>query len=191
VPGPINEPGEPDVAGSGPEIGSAAMVERATTPEQNAEFQMSATALATSVIDLYNQGIGNRNFVYNNEESGRQIINVINDANDKSGYYVLTAELPAGSMNPADAFSVTVHMVQGETDDSQTVDANGDGYVDNRTSLYSMYLDNNSGTGWELGYEVDASIDVDAAVGPQSKQPQVDFARQVMLRAADGAPVDV
>lgn len=189
VPGPVNEPGEPDAPGAGPEVGSAYMVERATTPEQNAELQMSATALATSVIDLYNQGIGSRNFVHNDDESGRQFVNVINDAKDKSGYYVLAAELPTGSMNPAEVSSVRVYMVQGETDDSKVVDADNDGLFDNRKPLYSMTLDNNSGTGWELGYEVDASIDVDAAVGPQSKRPQVDFAQQVISRAAEGAPV--
>jgi len=192
VPGPINEPGtnNPGVASPRSEIGSAASVEKATTPEQNAEYQMAATALATSVIDLYNQGIGTENAMHEGEETyGSRIINVKNVANDNSGFYVLTTQLPAGSMNPAEVVSVSVAMYSGEANDNQAVDTNGDGGYDNRTLLYSMNMDNNSGTGWELSSEVDTSIDVNAIVGPESKQPQVDFAQQVISRAADGAPV--
>lgn len=190
VPGSINEPGEPDNPSIAPEIGSAAMVERATTPEQNAEFQMSATALATSVMDLYDQGIGTGNAMYEGEEAhGSRIIKVENVANDNSGSYILTAQLPDGSMNPDEVKSVTIAMYRGGVEDGHIINAAGFKGSDSVETLYSMYLDNSSGTGWELGSEVAPSIDVLGSVEPGSQQPQVDFARQVILRAADGAPV--
>ncbi|MCA9331337.1 hypothetical protein KC968_00175 [Candidatus Saccharibacteria bacterium] len=189
VPGPINEPGSPDNASLAPEIGSAAMVEMATTPEQNAEFQMSATTLATSIVDLYNQGIGSKNFIHTDEQSGRQYLNVINNATDNSGYYVLVVGLPAHSLNPSEATSVHVSMVQGEVDDNRTVDVDGDGNVDNRQALYSLRLQN-SDNGWMMSTEVDPSVDT-SGLDPNAStvSQQTSFAKQLVLRAADGAPV--
>lgn len=175
--------------GAGPEIGSAATVERVATPEQNAEFQSSAIMLAASIIDLYNQGIGSGNFIHTDEQSGRQYLNVINDANDKSGYYALSVELPVSSLNPADVLSVHVAMVQDAVGSGKAIDANHGGHTDSGQPLYSMYLDSSSGTNWELGYEVDAVIDIDAAVGSEGRRLQVGFAQQIILRTADGAPI--
>ncbi len=190
VPGPINEPGSLDNASLAPEIGSAAMVEKATTPEQKAEFQMSATALATSIVDLYNQGIGTENAMYEGEEThGSRIINVENVANDGSGFYVLAAELQAGSMDPGTVKSVTIAMYTGPADDNRTVDVDGDGNVDNRQALYSLRLQN-SDNGWMMSTQVDPSVDT-SGLDPNAStvSQQTSFAKQLVLRAADGAPV--
>ncbi len=179
LPGPTNEPGVPDVPGSGPGVGgSAASLEKALTPEQNTELQAKASSLATSILDVYNQGIGSHNSVRTNEATGGQVTTVVNTALDGSGFYELSVEARDGETT----------KVRVATYEGAYADVDNDGVADNLLPIFSYSLEKVDDT-WQRTQSVAEGIDVSAAVEPGSQDPHADFARLTILMAQDGAPV--
>jgi len=179
---------------TGPELdvrGSSAVIEKATSPEQKAEFHKRAETLADTNITVFNDEIALINYSVVDADKDSRTLYTISEATDRSGVIILETKLSESSMNPEDTKEVRVTLIKGSIENNENIDnavkhQNTINFNQSSSILFSYGLNDEDYTMQE-SYQIDMELkDLADITSVRRDQEQYDVAGSMQLIVTSG-----